>query len=195
MAIDSDGNIYLADADNHRIQVFGYPANTTDAAPLILVPDDITVDATSTNGTRVDYIVKAIDAQDEILTPICTLESTSVFPAGPNVVTCNVTDSDGNTTTRTFGVTVDIAIDDWVQQVAGFWCNDEITDTSFVEAIQYLVDNGIIIVPASDSVSSGESQVPSWIKQNACYWAEDSISDSEFAQALQWLVTNGIIIL
>ena len=142
MTINSDGNIYVTDANNHRIQVFAYPANTISAAPLILVPDDITVNATSTNLVlRVDYIVKAIDAQDEILTPTCTLESTSVFQAGPNVVTCNVTDSDGNTTTRTFGVTVDIAIDDWVQQVAGFWCNDEITDTSFVEAIQYLIDN------------------------------------------------------
>ena len=134
IAIGSDDNIYVADETNDRIQVFGYPTNTNDVAPLILVPDDITVDATSTYGTQVDYIVKAIDAQDEILTPTCILTSASIFPAGPNVVTCSVTDSDDNTTTRTFGVTVGISIDDWVKQVAGFWCNDEITDASFVSS-------------------------------------------------------------
>jgi len=39
-----------------------------------------------------------------------------------------------------------IAIPDWVKNNAGWWATDQIDDSAFVQGIQYLVQNGIIVV-------------------------------------------------
>jgi len=51
-----------------------------------------------------------------------------------------------------FSVVVDrigveqIAIPDWVKNNAGWWSADQIDDSTFVQGIQYLVQNGIIVI-------------------------------------------------
>jgi len=51
-----------------------------------------------------------------------------------------------------FSVVVDrigveqIAIPDWVKNNAGWWAADQIDDSAFVQGIQYLVQNGIIVI-------------------------------------------------
>jgi len=85
-------------------------------------------------------------------------------------------------------------IPSWVTNVADFWCSDEIDDAGFIEAVQYLIDNGIITVPPTDAVATGDP-LPDWIKQNACWWSEGAIDDTTFANAIQWLVAEGIIIV
>ena len=37
-------------------------------------------------------------------------------------------------------------IPDWVKYTAGWWANDEIPDSAFVNAIQYLIKEGIIVI-------------------------------------------------
>ena len=37
-------------------------------------------------------------------------------------------------------------IPDWIQNNAGWWAESLITDDDFVKGIQYLVENGIIVV-------------------------------------------------
>ena len=37
-------------------------------------------------------------------------------------------------------------IPDWVKNTAGWWANDEIPDSAFVNAIQYLIKEGIIVI-------------------------------------------------
>jgi len=39
-----------------------------------------------------------------------------------------------------------IAIPDWVKNNAGWWATDQIDDSAFVQGIQYLVQNGIIVI-------------------------------------------------
>ena len=90
---------------------------------------------------------------------------------------------------------IEIIIPDWIRNVAGFWCNDEIDDTSFVGGIQYLIENKIIVVPAAESESSSTQAIPSWIKNNACWWSDGQISDKDFASGLEFLIKNGIIIV
>ena len=86
-----------------------------------------------------------------------------------------------------------VVIPSWIKDVAGFWCTDEINDENFLSAIQYLIDNDVIIVSA-ESVGEGFAQkLPSWIKSNACWWSKDQISDESFASGLQFLIENGII--
>ena len=101
-----------------------------------------------------------------------------------------------------FSVVVDrigvdqIAIPDWIKNNAGWWATDQIDDSAFVQGIQYLIKEGIMIVPPTEtSESIGSQAVPAWIKNNAGWWATDQIDDSAFVQGIQYLVQNGIIVI
>jgi len=169
-----------------------------DVPPLIIVPDDIVVDATASYGAAVTFSVKGIDNIDGILNPQCDMSSGSTFPIGDTIVTCFLTDSSGNSASNSFLVTVespDVLIPSWVRDLASFWCDDEIGDSGFIEAIQYLIDNDVIVVPDTQAGSGGAQMIPAWIKNNACWWSQGLISDSDFAQGIQWLIQEGIILV
>ena len=164
--------------------------------PLLLTPSDMTIDATDSSGARVDYSVKAIDDNDGILRPNCSPSSGSLFPIGKTTVTCSATDYSGNSDRKSFVITVrapDVIIPSWIKDVAGFWCGDEIDNASFIEAIQYLINNDVIIVPTTASSGYGSQEIPNWVKNNACWWSQGLISNSDFASGLQYLIGQGII--
>jgi hypothetical protein len=76
-------------------------------APLITVPDDITVTATGPGGAAVSYSATALDAVDGLTAADCSPASGSVFPIGTTSVTCAATDAAGNGATPAgFSVTV-----------------------------------------------------------------------------------------
>jgi len=164
--------------------------------PKILKPTDVTVDAESQYGAKVDYKVLTIDDIDSIVRPSCSPSSGSLFTVGETTVTCNAMDSSGNRAIPiSFIVYVnplETAIPDWVKTVASFWCDDAIDDGSFVEGIQYLIDNNIIVV-STQSGGSGSQEIPSWVKNNACWWSQGAISDDDFASGIEYLVKQGII--
>jgi len=164
--------------------------------PLLLTPSDMTIDANDSSGARVNYSVKAIDDIDGVLHPRCSPSSGSLFKIGMTTVTCSATDSSGNSDRKSFLITVnspDVLIPSWVRDVAGFWCEDEIDDASFIEAIQYLINNDVIIVPTTVSIGSDPQEIPNWIKSNACWWSQGLITNSDFASGLQYLIGQGII--
>ncbi|CAM3272506.1 HYR domain-containing protein [Aequorivita lipolytica] len=79
------------------------------APPVITCPGDITVsNDPGICGAVVNYTVTATDAEDGVLTPTQTagLPSGSEFPVGTTTNTFEATDSDGNTVTCSFDVTV-----------------------------------------------------------------------------------------
>jgi len=165
--------------------------------PKILQPKDIVVDASDSNGAIVTYEVLAIDNEDEIIKPSCSPSSGSLFPIGVTTVVCSAFDSSGNAATqKSFLVTVNmpsLLIPDWIKEIAAFWCDDKIDDAAFIEGIQYLIDNGIIIVDATTSGSGGTQEIPSWVKNNACWWSQGLISDVDFASGLKYLIEIGVI--
>jgi len=173
------------------------PTVSDTTPPKILKPSDVIVDATDSNGERVFYDVLAIDDIDQIIKPSCRPSSGSIFPIGDTKVTCTASDSAGNSASPvSFIVTVNapgILIPDWIKEVAAFWCDEKIGDSSFIEGIQYLIDNDIIIVPATSSGTGGSQTIPSWVKNNACWWSLNLISDEDFAGGLQYLIGQGII--
>ena len=84
----------------------------------------------------------------------------------------------------------------WIKNNAGWWATDQISDSSFLQGIQYLIKEGIIIIPPTEATeSTGSQEVPAWIKNNAGWWATDQISDLSFLQGIQYLVQNGIIVV
>jgi CshA-type fibril repeat protein len=74
--------------------------------PVITVPPDITVEATSVAGAVADFSVSAFDETDGAITPSCSSESGALFALGMTPVTCTAADSAGNAASATFYVTV-----------------------------------------------------------------------------------------
>ena len=86
------------------------------------------------------------------------------------------------------------AIPDWVKNTARWWAGGEIDDDSFVQGLQFLIREGIIVVPATETTETGEpGPIPSWIKNNALWWADGLIDDNSFVQGIQFLISSGII--
>ena len=75
-------------------------------APVLTVPADMIVEATSSKGAAVTFTASAVDLVDGSLPPTCTPASGSAFALGSAKVTCSVTDKAGNTASASFKVTV-----------------------------------------------------------------------------------------
>ena len=183
--------------NSFKIIEVGTVLQTDNVSPLVMTPSDIVAEADSEFGAFVEYSVKAIDDTDGILKPSCSPSSSSFFSIGKTEVKCSTTDLSGNYAEKSFFVTVQgensVKIPTWVKNVAEFWCNDEIEDGSFVESIQYLIDNNVIIVDVTSSGSGISEEIPSWIKNNACWWSQGLISDGDFASGIEYLVREGVI--
>jgi hypothetical protein len=80
----------------------------TNTAPTLVLPTDMTVEATSSAGADVSFVVTASDLEDGDLTSsvTCTPASGSTFALGETTVNCSVTDGGGLTTPGSFKVTV-----------------------------------------------------------------------------------------
>ena len=84
------------------------------------------------------------------------------------------------------------SVPDWVKNTAGWWASDAISETEFVNAIEYLVKEDIIQVNVSQTSETSQS-VPDWVKNTAGWWATDAISETEFVNAIAYLIKVGII--
>ena len=163
--------------------------------PQVLVPDDIVIETDNQNGATATYSPQAIDNIDELITPSCNYSSGSVFPIGTTEIVCTATDSAGNTSSNSFNVIIEftgILIPDWIKDVAGFWHDGGINDASFLEAIAYLIENNVFVIPSTES-GSGGGTVPDWVKNTAGWWANDEIDDETFVNAIQYLIQQGLI--
>ena len=90
----------------------------------------------------------------------------------------------------------DSEIPAWIKNNAGWWATDQIDDSSFLQGIQYLIKEGIMVIPITEtSDSSGSEGVPAWVKNNAGWWADGQIDDNTFVSAIQYLIKAGIIVV
>jgi hypothetical protein len=74
--------------------------------PVITVPANITVAATSQAGTTVTFAASANDAVDGSVPVTCTPTSGSTFPIGTTTVNCSASDKAGNIGHASFTITV-----------------------------------------------------------------------------------------
>ena len=79
-------------------------ADTT--GPVVTVPANATVEATSATGAIFTYTATASDLVDGSVAVSCTPASGATFPIGATTVTCTATDARGNTGVASFTVTV-----------------------------------------------------------------------------------------
>jgi hypothetical protein len=87
----------------------------------------------------------------------------------------------------------EVEIPSWVKNNAGWWADNLIGDSDFVSGIQYLITEGIMTIPPTQSGSSTSQEIPTWIKNNAGWWADNLITDTDFVSGIQYLITNGIM--
>ena len=120
--------------------------------PAIAVPGPVTARAAGPPGTSVTFSVSATDAVDGTVTATCTPASTTAFPLGVTTVHCSAKDAAGNTTMRTFTVTViDRTPPPTVVGVKGVasggrvvlnWANPQSGDFDHVEVYRTRLPNG-----------------------------------------------------
>jgi len=84
-------------------------------------------------------------------------------------------------------------VPEWIKNNAGWWAEGAIDDEAFVQGIQFLISNGILDIPQTQSGESSGNEIPAWIRNNAGWWAEGAIDDEAFVQGIQFLISNGIL--
>jgi hypothetical protein len=124
-----------------------------------------------------------------------------VIPADvTGIVNLNFKNLDGNNLAKaTFPIVIDrisekkISIPDWIRNNALWWSQEQIDDNTFIQGIEYLIKNKIILIPQIQQGTSESQEIPSWIRNNAAWWADGQINDETFVQGLEYLIKNGII--
>jgi len=82
----------------------------------------------------------------------------------------------------------------WIQNNAKWWSEGSIGDSDFVTGIQFLINQGIMKIPATaQGIGTGTDEIPDWIKNNAGWWADGLISNEDFISGLKFLVESQII--
>jgi len=84
-------------------------------------------------------------------------------------------------------------IPNWIKNVGDYWCNDQIDDSEFINAVQYLIKIEVIELKNTISDTLFSDQVPEWVKNNACGWSDDKIPDVDFIYGIEYLVNIGTI--
>jgi hypothetical protein len=87
----------------HSLALFG---RTDSTAPLLTVPEDMPVQATSALVEVVTFNVTATDDLDPSPQVACIPASGMLFPLGSTLVTCTATDATGNVSSKSFVVSV-----------------------------------------------------------------------------------------
>lgn len=84
-----------------------FNVTVTDTTPPVLVlPADITAEASSASGAVVTYTASASDLVDGNVAVQCTPASGSTFAVGTTLVSCSASDASGNSASDSFTVTV-----------------------------------------------------------------------------------------
>jgi hypothetical protein len=76
--------------------------------PQLTLSANITAAATSSSGAMVNYAATATDLVDGALLPSCSPASGATFPIGTTTVNCTATDAQGNSSSGSFMVTVNL---------------------------------------------------------------------------------------
>ena len=86
-------------------------------------------------------------------------------------------------------------IPQWIKVNADWWATNKISDSEFLEGIDFLLEKGIIVVPSKELTAQSNWSIPSWYKIIAAWWFEDKISDDELLYSIENLVAREIIII
>ena len=131
-------------------------------------------------GTGLDYDPKYAGIGSSLIEMGPGSPNVSVPPESPSPVMPPVSES--------------TKIPAWIKNNAEWWAAGQIDDNSFVQGIQYLIKEDIVLIPpTTQGTSSNTNEIPAWIKNNAEWWAAGQIDDNSFVQGIQYLIKEGIM--
>ena len=81
----------------------------------------------------------------------------------------------------------------YVKNNVRWWANGEITNSDFINGIQFLIKNGYMVIHTPNIPKVNSNLIPVWIKYNAGNWTSGNVSDDEFAADISYLINHGII--
>jgi len=84
-------------------------------------------------------------------------------------------------------------IPSWLKTTVGYWADGVSSDGEFVNAIKFLIEDGIIQIPPTTQGTGNTDQIPSWLKITVGYWADGVSSDGEFVNTIKFLIENGLM--
>ena len=91
------------------------------------------------------------------------------------------------------GQTKEVSVPEWVKNNAGWWADGQIPDSAFIDGIEFLIKDGLIVVSSEQQSESQTDGIPEWVKNNAGWWADGQIPDSAFIDGIEFLIKDGII--
>jgi len=88
-------------------------------------------------------------------------------------------------------------IPNWVKGVFGFYADGKLSSNDLIQALQFLIQQGIIHVPTVSvpptTTTNSTATVPNWVKGIFNFYAQGNLSDDDLVKALQFLVQQGVI--
>jgi len=79
------------------------------------------------------------------------------------------------------------SIPSWFKNTAKLWYDGKISDSEFVQAVQYMIQHGMIRVPSFHSITTSSTSMLTWIRSSAGQWANGQMTDDEFLGVLKYL--------
>jgi len=83
----------------------------------------------------------------------------------------------------------------WIKLNAEWWAADKISDSEFLEGIDFLLEKGIVVVPSKEVTAQAGWKIPQWVKTTAGWWSNDKVTDDDFLYAIENLVAREIIVI
>jgi len=153
-----------------------------------------------TIGNRLDNPVLANSGIKVTYRGINTSELTVTFPENDIMISGNLKDKtkSGIVWLYAFAEPIqnkefDSIIPQWIKNNAAWWSDGTITDSEFLTAIEFLIENDIMKIQGVVKNSESSDVIPSWIKNNAEWWSSGLISDDDFISGIKYLIEVGII--
>jgi hypothetical protein len=84
-------------------------------------------------------------------------------------------------------------IPQWIKNNAAWWSEGTITDSDFLNGIEFLTQNNILKIQEVENNSQPSEAIPFWIRDNAKWWSSGLISDEDFLLGIKYLIEAGII--
>jgi len=86
-----------------------------------------------------------------------------------------------------------IVIPHWIKNNAAWWSEGIITDSDFLNGIEFLIQKNILKIQGVENNSQSSEEIPLWIRNNAQWWSSGLISDEDFLSGIKYLIEVGII--
>lgn len=84
-------------------------------------------------------------------------------------------------------------IPQWIKNNADWWSKGTISDTDFLNGIEFLIQTNVITIQGVENTSQSTEEIPLWIRSNAEWWSSGLISDEDFLSGIKYLIEVGII--